>query len=189
MKFWHVFVLISLIWVLSEVVLAFAKRSFSSSAEKRDQSSLRLLWLTIAIAVTLGVLLGIRGIGYIPGVIPWVPYSGLVLMLLGLVARWSAIITLNRYFTVDVAIATDHQLVERGLYRHIRHPAYAGSLFSFLGLGVAFSNYLSIIVIIVPITAVFMYRIKVEEAALHSAFGDQYAAYCRRTKRLLPGIY
>jgi protein-S-isoprenylcysteine O-methyltransferase Ste14 len=188
MKFWHVFVLVSLIWVLSEVVLAFAKRSFSSSAEKRDQSSLRLLWLTIAIAVTLGVLLGIRGIGYISGV-PWFSYLGLVLMLLGLVVRWAAIITLKRYFTVDVAIATDHQLVERGLYRHIRHPAYAGSLFSFLGLGVAFSNYLSIIVIIVPITAVFMYRIKVEEAALHSAFGDQYAAYCRRTKRLLPGIY
>jgi protein-S-isoprenylcysteine O-methyltransferase Ste14 len=29
----------------------------------------------------------------------------------------------------------------------------------------------------------------VEEEALQRALGDQYAAYMRRTKRLVPGIY
>jgi protein-S-isoprenylcysteine O-methyltransferase Ste14 len=32
-------------------------------------------------------------------------------------------------------------------------------------------------------------RIRSEEALLHTQFGDQYEAYCRRTSRLIPGIY
>jgi protein-S-isoprenylcysteine O-methyltransferase Ste14 len=34
-----------------------------------------------------------------------------------------------------------------------------------------------------------MRRIRVEEAALHAALGDSYAAYARRTKRLVPLAY
>jgi protein-S-isoprenylcysteine O-methyltransferase Ste14 len=32
-------------------------------------------------------------------------------------------------------------------------------------------------------------RIRAEERLLRSQFGDEYAAYCARTSRLLPGIY
>jgi protein-S-isoprenylcysteine O-methyltransferase Ste14 len=32
-------------------------------------------------------------------------------------------------------------------------------------------------------------RIRSEEALLRTQFGDQYDAYCRRTSRLIPGIY
>ena len=33
------------------------------------------------------------------------------------------------------------------------------------------------------------YRIREEEAALTAALGERYRAYCRRTWRLLPGVY
>jgi protein-S-isoprenylcysteine O-methyltransferase Ste14 len=41
----------------------------------------------------------------------------------------------------------------------------------------------------VPILAVFLRRMHVEEAALIAAFGDQYRDYMRRTRRLVPAIY
>jgi len=110
-------------------------------------------------------------------------------MLLGLLIRWTAILTLRKYFTVDVSILPGHQIVKKGLYKYIRHPAYAGSLVSFLGLGLAFSNWLSSIVIVVPILTAFIYRIQVEEQALIQAFGDEYLDYSNTTKRLIPKIY
>jgi protein-S-isoprenylcysteine O-methyltransferase Ste14 len=34
-----------------------------------------------------------------------------------------------------------------------------------------------------------LYRIRVEEAALTQAFGDDYLEYSKNTKRLIPGVY
>jgi len=43
--------------------------------------------------------------------------------------------------------------------------------------------------VIVPTTAALLYRIHVEEAALAKAFGEEYVAYGKATKRLVPGVY
>jgi len=189
MRFWHFLMITSILWCLSEVLLAIIKRSHADSTEGRDRSSLRFLWLAIIPSIVAGIYLGVRGIGYVASGALTLPYIGLALILFGLLIRWSAILTLRRYFTVDVAIAKDHKIVDRGLYKYIRHPAYSGALMSFLGLGLTFSNWLSFLIITIPVTGAFLYRIRVEENALHLTFGDEYAAYCRRTKRLIPGIY
>ena len=117
------------------------------------------------------------------------PLFGIVLIIVGLAVRWAAILTLRKYFTVDVAILSDHKIVMTGLYRYVRHPAYLGSLLSFLGLGISFSNWLSALVIFVPITGAFVYRIRVEERALDASLGDAYRQYQTSTKRLIPGIF
>jgi protein-S-isoprenylcysteine O-methyltransferase Ste14 len=112
----------------------------------------------------------------------------LVLMAGGLTIRWSAILTLGRFFTVDVAIQPQQPVIQTGPYRFVRHPSYAGLLFSFVGLGVYFGSWLSLVVLLVPITAAVVNRILKEEAALLVALGAPYAEYCARTKRLIPGL-
>ena len=62
--------------------------------------------------------------------------AGLVLFAAGLSLRWYSVVYLGRLFTYDVAIAADHRVVDSGPYRYIRHPAYSGSLLTFVGLGV-----------------------------------------------------
>jgi protein-S-isoprenylcysteine O-methyltransferase Ste14 len=111
------------------------------------------------------------------------------MMVAGILIRWQAILTLGRFFTTRVAIHDDHRLVQTGMYRTIRHPAYAGLLLTFLGLGVSLGNWVSVLVIVVPITAVFLYRIRIEEESLLEEFGGQYREYCRTSKRLVPWIY
>jgi protein-S-isoprenylcysteine O-methyltransferase Ste14 len=115
--------------------------------------------------------------------------SGLVLMLGGIALRWTVIITLKRQFTVDVAITSGHGLVREGIYHYLRHPAYMGSLLPFFGLGLSFGNYISIIVIVVPICSVLLYRIHVEERALIRNLGGAYRDYCVSTKPLIPHVY
>jgi protein-S-isoprenylcysteine O-methyltransferase Ste14 len=177
-----------LLFPLSEIFLSIVKRA-RGDVTRADRGSMRLLWL----AIGLGVGLAIAS--------QWVPSAGmrisellrqassLILLLGGLALRWMAILTLGRHFTVQVVIRRDHELVERGLYRVLRHPSYAGLLIAFLGLGIHFANWLSLAALMLPIGAAVLYRIGTEEKALRQAFGASWESYRSRTKRLIPRIY
>jgi protein-S-isoprenylcysteine O-methyltransferase Ste14 len=179
---------ISVIWLLSEVLLARTKLSTGQS-NKVDKLSLRILWITIILFITLGILVRKTGIGFIKIYIEPVHYSGIFLIILGIIIRWIAIHKLKSMFTVDVSIQKGHKIVKSGIYKIIRHPAYLGSLLSFLGLGIALVNWLSIIIIFVPILIAFVNRIYIEEKVLCDEFGEEYLNYSNNTYRLFPGIY
>ena len=114
---------------------------------------------------------------------------GLGLLVLGLVVRWSAILTLGRFFNTKVAIQVGHRIVRSGLYRSVRHPSYSGLLLAFAGLGIALGSWLSLGAVLIPVAAAVVYRIRVEEGALVETFGEQYIDYCQTTKRLIPWVY
>ena len=116
-------------------------------------------------------------------------WASVTLFVAGLLLRWWAIITLGRFFTVDVTIEKDHELVERGPFRVVRHPSYTGVLLAFVGLGLTLDNWAALLVILLPIGAAFIHRMNVEENALSGALGPQYTDYMRRTKRLVPFVY
>ena len=189
MRSGQIFIVLSILWGISEIIFGRISYSGSESASQHDRRSLRILWITIIIFVTAGVTAGIRGWGYLPSLRPVALPLGVAFILAGLVIRWTAVLTLRRYFTSNVDILPDHQLVQHGIYRIIRHPAYAGALLSFFGLGLGFSNWLTLLLIVPPVCAAFLNRIRVEEAALREAFGEAYERYSRKTKKLIPGIY
>ena len=184
-----ILIFISLVWLLSEIGLARIKHSRTKDSKELDKSSLRFLWMTIIASIFIGIFIGMRGIGFITVKSHFISEVGLFLIVLGLIVRWTAILTLKKYFTVNVSIQSNHKIIDKGIYKLIRHPAYAGSLLSFLGLGLAFSNWLSTLVIFIPILIAFIYRIRVEEKALVQAFGGEYTNYSKTTKRLIPKIY
>lgn len=184
----RLFEIVCIIWVASEIILALMLRSNKTDSAK-DKKSLQILWTTICISITLGVIIAIKGIGFVRHLYPTTAFIGLFFVLFGLAVRWIAILTLRRYFTVNVAIRKDHKIVNRGLYKTVRHPAYSGSLLSFFGLALYFTNWLSFLIIFVPITAAFLYRIKIEEEVLGEQFGRQYLNYMKKTKRLVPFVW
>jgi protein-S-isoprenylcysteine O-methyltransferase Ste14 len=71
----------------------------------------------------------------------------------------------------------------------VRHPSYLALLLVFLAVGLHSRNWISLAVVLVPTTAALLYRIHVAEAALAEAFGEEYVAYSKVTKRLVPGVY
>jgi len=115
-------------------------------------------------------------------------YVGLALMAGGLVFRAWAIGQLGRYFVPEVAIQPGQRVLDRGLYRYLRHPSYTGTFITVIGYALALNNWLSLVIMLVVPSLVYGLRMRVEEAALTEAFGEEYRAYMRRTKRLVPFI-
>lgn len=174
------------VWAGSEWILILFRRA-ATSATHKDARSLRMLNFTIYSVVGAGVWASFLPIARIGS--PAVRWAGLVLIAAGLLFRWAAILTLRRYFTVNVAILKDHRLVRTGLYRTLRHPSYTGVLVSFLGLGPALGSWISTVFIMLPITAAFLRRIEIEERALKAAFPDEFAEYAASSWRLVPWVY
>lgn len=176
---------VSAVWVALEIFVAVLTRR---TATGHDRGSYMLLWALLGIGCFAAASLHRLPAGRMPrsGAIFWL---GIGLIVAGMVIRATAILTLRRFFTVQVTIQESHELIDRGLYRWIRHPAYSGSLVSFAGLGFAFGNWISLAVVLGASLIGLGYRIHVEEAALIAHFGDRYRAYAARTSRLIPGIY
>ena len=180
-------VLLGIAFGLSEAGLGVLKRSRDDSVDA-DDSTLRVLWITILAAMTAGIVVShhVTRAAFVSATAFWV---GCALFAIGLALRWYSILYLGRYFTVNVAIHSRHEVIETGPYKWIRHPSYSGALLGFLGVALCLGNWLSMALIMLPITWAFAWRMSIEEAALANALGTPYTNYMSRTKRLAPYIY
>jgi protein-S-isoprenylcysteine O-methyltransferase Ste14 len=114
---------------------------------------------------------------------------GIALLPLGMLLNAYAIRQLGRYFTVQVAVRPDQRVVQTGPYRLVRHPAYTGQLLAMLGVGLVFTNWASITVILLLTLTAYGYRIRVEEQILQHELGAPYVEYMSHTQRLIPFIF
>jgi protein-S-isoprenylcysteine O-methyltransferase Ste14 len=185
------FRIFDLAWIFSEIALLLITRTHigNPSADVQDRGSLRILWIVIFVAITLGSYYGETHTHTIDHGAPWVRATALTLLLLGLAIRWTAIITLGRSFSANVAIHATHTIHKTGLFRFVRHPSYSGLILIFAAIGLYTRNWLALAIIFLPTTAALFYRIRVEESALRRAFGHEYEIYNKSTKCLIPGIY
>jgi protein-S-isoprenylcysteine O-methyltransferase Ste14 len=185
------FRILDLAWIFSEIALLLITRTRSGnpSADIQDRGSLRILWIVIFVAITLGSYYGETRPHTIDHGAPWVRATALTLLLLGLAIRWTAIITLGRSFSANVAIHATQTIHKTGLFRFVRHPSYSGLILIFAAISLHTRNWLGLAIIFIPTTAALFYRIHVEESALRRAFGHEYEIYSKSTKCLIPGIY
>jgi protein-S-isoprenylcysteine O-methyltransferase Ste14 len=183
-----IFIIIWSVWCASEILLNRILLSGTNDKLNQDKGSLRLIWIMIALAISLGVIFSYHiKIPISKGL--FIPYFGLFLIVFGMILRFIAIRSLGRLFTVDVTIRADHKLKKDGVYRIIRHPSYSGSLLSFIGYGISINNWLSLVIVAILMTIAFLHRIKVEEKLLIDQFGAEYLEYKSKTYCLIPWIY
>lgn len=188
--------LLGLTFFASELLLTITRRSRTKTGERQDRSTLGMIWLVIALSISAGMFVARSGTlraGWV-GLFDFpetdvIPALAVVFFAAGVALRWWAILTLGRFFTVDVVVEKDHELVERGPFQWVRHPSYTGVLLAFIGWAMTLQNWVAMAVVLVPIFVAFLRRMNVEENALRGALGERYAAYIKRTKRLIPGVY
>lgn len=114
---------------------------------------------------------------------------GIIFIVLGVTLRWFAIWKLGSYFTRDVAVSSDQEVVQSGPYRFIRHPAYSGTFLTMLGLGLAMTNWASLIALLLCVLLGHFYRVRIEEDALIHNIGQPYIEYMQHTKRFIPLVF
>jgi protein-S-isoprenylcysteine O-methyltransferase Ste14 len=180
-----------LVWNVPELIGMFRQRARTARAEAaiQDRGSIGILiglqWGGLALSFALAWW-------WRDAAIPWLRLplllAGIGTMLLGVALRWYAIWTLGRYFTRDVAVSADQAVVQHGVYRLIRHPAYSGTFLTMFGVGLALTNWASVLVLLACVVLGHLYRVRIEEQALIHTIGQPYIAYMQRTKRFIPWI-
>jgi protein-S-isoprenylcysteine O-methyltransferase Ste14 len=176
-------------WVVSEVVVIVVTRTRRSSGTVRDRGSMLVLWVVIFSSISAGCWYGAVHRPTIFGGASWVRTASLGILVAGVAVRWTAIVSLGRAFSVNVAIHAGQKLYRKGLFAVVRHPSYTGMMIIFAAIGVRTENWIALGMILAPSFAALLYRMHVEEEALRGAFGAEYVEYSRETKRLVPGIY
>jgi protein-S-isoprenylcysteine O-methyltransferase Ste14 len=174
------------VWIGSEVVIGF-RSLLAPRGTRRDRWSGPALLLGVYLAVFIGSGARLDAAFAIGGRPTEVFALGIALALAGIAIRWYAVLTLGRFFTTRVQTTAQQTVVDSGPYRWIRHPSYTGALLTILGILVCYTNWISVACFLIAVPG-FLYRIKVEEAALMSALGRPYVDYMRRTKRLVPFV-
>ena len=114
---------------------------------------------------------------------------GILLTGSGLVFRFLARSALGKQYSVHVATSERHELVTKGIYRLVRHPAYLGLLCLFLGIPLCEGSWAGLLVALFGGIPVVLYRISIEEKLLAEWFGEQYRDYEKQTYRLIPYIW
>ncbi len=187
-----VFIAACLVWLAPEMVgmVPQMARASRKTASVHDQGSMVVLiglqWAGLALNFGLAWLWPAAAIAWQRTVLFAL---GIFFIILGVALRWYSIRTLGRFFTRDVAVSPDQQVVQSGPYRLIRHPAYSGTFLTMLGVGLAMTNWASLVALLVCVFAGHSYRVSIEEKALVRAIGQPYIDYMRRTKRFIPMLF
>lgn len=152
---------------------------------------LALYWLPLAVAFVLlgpGEWYGHTWLreGIVPHTVPFFAIA-FVLVVTGVaLAIWSRVV-LGRNWSSVVQIKRDHELIETGAYRYVRHPIYTGILLAFIGTAVKVGDVRGIFAVLI-VFASFWRKLRMEERMLGETFGEVYSAYRRRTRALIPGL-
>ena len=183
-----IFFVVYALWLLSELVIGGIiprSRRHGTPIRYEDKSSRLLISLSMFLSLIIAFLFAASGIASLPS---GAFYLGIGLMIAGILLRQWSIAVLGRYFSRTVGVQEGQAVVDRGPYRLVRHPAYTGSLLTMVGLGFVLQSWGAVLVLIAFFGVAFGYRIHVEEAVLTLKLGDEYVAYAKKTKRLIPYV-
>lgn len=122
--------------------------------------------------------------------IDYVGYTGLylnigfaVVGLLMIIVGWYQI-----YHGYWKKVDGSQRIIDKGIYRFIRHPQYTGLLLIAIGMMLGWATLTNLLMLPVLILMYNNLAIK-EEKMMKAEFGDAYVSYMQKTKRFIPFIY
>jgi len=184
----YVYVLIGAGLVLATREILVRRYLGAGGAVRSETDSIRVLWLATVPFTGVAVVVPFTGVANAATPAAWF-WGGVATMLVGYVVRLAALLTLGETFTQHVALQADHEVIDSGPYRWVRHPAYTGAVVSYVGIGLALGNWLSLLVTTGSALVGYGYRVVVEERFLRTEL-EGYEAYLEATPdRLIPFVW
>src|SRR5262245_15348674 len=112
-------------------------------------------------------------------------FVGSVASLFGLAILLWARRTLAGNWSATVALKENHELIQNGPYRFVRHPIYSGFLLMCLAAAIVYGHangFLGFVLVFIG----FWYKLRQEEKLMTTRFPDEYSQYKSRVKALVP---
>ena len=103
--------------------------------------------------------------------------------------RSKAIAALGRFWSLHIEIRENHEFVQSGPFRFVRHPAYFSMILELAALALICGAIWTLLLVPIFFIPALYLRIRLEEAALIEKFGPAYVEYRRNTPALFPAIW
>jgi protein-S-isoprenylcysteine O-methyltransferase Ste14 len=175
------------IFFLLDTFLRKGKTAKSLEKTASDRKSTLFLVITFFTVLFISAILNWFKIGSFSS--EPIAILGLVLMALGLFIRILSIRTLGKFYTRKLLTTDEQEVIQKGIYKYIRHPGYLGTVVIWSSAGIAMQNLVISIIATVLILISYYYRITSEEQMLVQTFGKKYSDYKNRSWHLLPFIW
>jgi protein-S-isoprenylcysteine O-methyltransferase Ste14 len=168
-------------------MLAFVKPSKQAAGQKEAASAPASRWGIFLVMVGFALIWAyVRPIGFQKSSL-----SLIVSMVLGppsVALAWAATRHLGKQWRYKAALSEDHELIQTGPYRWLRHPIYASMLGMLLATGAAWTWWPMWIGSVIAFLAGTEIRVRSEERLLAGHFGSSFSAYRSRTSAYIPFI-
>ena len=115
--------------------------------------------------------------------------AGVICLAVGLWLFYRSHVDLGTNWSITLQVREHHQLITQGVYKSIRHPMYSALFLYSLGQVLVLPNWIAGPSYLITFGILFVFRIRDEERMMLEEFGDEYATYMTKTKRLVPGIW
>jgi protein-S-isoprenylcysteine O-methyltransferase Ste14 len=174
-------------WVVFGIYWEVAAKNAAAAKISESKASRGVHVFLTNLALILEII-QLRGRASFLPLSPVIMAAGFAVAAMGLfVAIWARR-HLGRYWSGEITIKVEHQLVRSGPYRLLRHPIYTGLLAMYAGTAVVTGTWLALAGFAIAVIA-YWRKVQLEEANLRLAFGLDYDAYRRETWALVPGVF
>ena len=115
--------------------------------------------------------------------------AGVMCLVVGLWLFYRSHADLGTNWSLTLEIREGHRLITQGVYRRVRHPMSSALLLYSVGHALVIPNWVAGLSNLVAFAILFALRVGAEEGMMAQQFGNEYAAYTARTKRLIPRVW
>lgn len=112
--------------------------------------------------------------------------AGIVCSIISFKLRWAAIAALGKFWSLHVEMRDNHEFVQSGPFRFLRHPTYFSMILEIAAFGLVCSAWYMLLVVPFAFIPALIMRLRLEEPALVDKFGDAYRDYQRRVPMVIP---
>lgn len=188
----------SIAWLVGSMAMFFIRLPFAQRTAENTVTTSRkdaveqalLAGMSISMMVLPAIFLLSGFLSFANYTLPdWITALGAIGLVPALYLVWRSHADLGQNWSVTLEMREGHTLTVSGVYRHIRHPMYAGIWLIVLMQPLLLHNWIAGPTAILCFGLLYFIRAPKEEAMMREEFGDEYDTYSERTARLLPGLF
>ncbi len=118
----------------------------------------------------------------------WSLILSMILAPVAVVLGWTAARNLGKQWRFEAALSEDHELVQTGPYRWVRHPIYASMLCMLLAAGFVWTWWPMLTGAVIFFLIGTEIRVRAEDRLLSKRFQEKFAEYRSRVPAYIPFI-
>ena len=146
------------------------------------------MWITTTILPLISIVTPLLSFADYP--LHRIPFFlGTACLLSGLWLFRRSHVDLGDNWSISLEIRTRHRLIDHGVYARVRHPMYTSIFLQAIAQALLLPNWVAGPCCLLAFILMFALRVSTEEGMMLKRFGEDYALYMGRSKRLVPGVW